>query len=177
MKSVVRLALTFVVMCTLVPVTTASASVRPTAAKQKIQITSVSDHCLDEFDEEDIIYMTEGAKVCKIAVRVQGRGSTKSKISVEYYDSDDGWTKSTWKTQTTNTSGRVTFSHKVNFPDQPGDSCYTGDSFSYRFAIAKAGRFKAFRSSTFEISYTSAEDNPACLESDSEEDDYYDEYE
>jgi hypothetical protein len=128
----------------------------------------------DEFDEEDIIYMIEGAEVCKIAVRVQGRGSTKSKIALEYYDSDEGWTKSSWKTQTTNTSGRVTFSHKVNFPNQPGDSCYEGDSYSYRFAIARAGRFKAFRSSTFEISYTSAEDNPACLDSESD-DEYEDE--
>jgi hypothetical protein len=170
MKSVVRLALTLVVMCTLVPVATASASVRPTAAKQKIQITSISAHCLDEFDEENIIYIIEGAKVCKISVRVQGRGSTKSKIALEYYDSDEGWARSGWKTQTTNTSGRATFPHTFNFPNQPGDSCYTGDSYSYRFAIAKAGRFKAFRSSAFEISYTSAENNPACLESDSEDD-------
>ena len=178
MKSIVRLTLTFLVMCTLVPVATASASNRPAVAKQRIQITSVSEHCLDEFEEEDIIYIVEGANVCKISVRVQGRGKTKSKIAVEYYDSDEGWTKTSWKTQTTNTAGRATFAHKVNFPDQPEDFCYTGERYTYRFSIAKTGKHKAFRSSTFEISYSSAEDNPACSDSDDDYDYDYDyEYE
>jgi hypothetical protein len=170
MKSVIRLALTFVVMCTFVPVATASASVRPTAAKQKIQITSISEHCLDEFDEEDIIYIVEGAKVCNVSVRVQGRGSTKSKIALEYYNSDDGWTRSDWKVQTTTTAGRASFKLTVSFPNQSDDFCYEGDSYTHRFSVARAGRHKSFRSSSFEISYTSAENNPACLGSDSEDD-------
>jgi hypothetical protein len=169
-KSFLRPSLVLLLICVFMPVTSAHATIHPSAVKQSIRITSISEHCLDEFDEEEIIYIIEGAKVCKISVRVQGRGSTKSKVALEYYDSDEGWTKSDWKTQTTNTSGRVTFTHKVNFPNQPGGFCYTGDSYSYRFAIAKAGRFKAFRSSSFEISYSSAENNPACLESDSDDD-------
>jgi hypothetical protein len=64
----------------------------------------------------------------------------------------------------------------VNFPDQPEDFCYTGEVYTYRFSIAKTGKYKAFRSSSFEISYISDEDNPACSDSD-EDYDYDYEYE
>ncbi len=170
MKSALRLTLVSLVICTLVPVASASASIHPSAAKQKFQITSISEHCLDEFDEEDIVYIVEGAKVCNVSVRVQGRGSTKSKIAVEHYDSDEGWMRSDWKVQTTTSAGRASFKLTVSFPNQSDDFCYEGDSYTHRFSVARVGRHKSFRSSTFEISYTSAENNPACLGSDSEDD-------
>lgn len=135
----------------------------PAAAKQSIRITSISDHCLDEFDEEDIIYVIEGAKVCKINIRVLGRGSLKSKVALEYYDSEDGWSRSSWKVQTTNAAGRAAFPLTITFPNQPEDDCYEGDAFTYRFAVAKNGKHKAFRSTSFDISYSSADTNPACL--------------
>jgi len=134
----------------------------PSAAKQSIRITSISAHCLDEFDEEDVIYVIEGAKVCKINIRVLGRGSLKSKVAIEYYDSEDGWSRSSWKVQTTNAAGRATFPMTISFPNQPEDDCYEGDTYSYRFAVAKNGKYKAFRSSAFDISFTSADNNPAC---------------
>ncbi len=135
----------------------------PAAAKQSVRITSISDHCLDEFDEEDIIYIIEGAKVCKIDIRVLGRGTLKSKVALEYYDSEDGWSRSSWKVQTTNTAGRATFPLTISFPNQPEDDCYESDAYTYRLAVAKNGKHKALKSTTFEISYTSADDNPACL--------------
>lgn len=132
------------------------------AAKQSITIIDVSDHCVDEFDEDVIIYVNEGAKDCKVTVRVKGRGTTKSKIALEYFDSDEGWVRTEYKVQTTNTSGRATFTISADFPTDPDSTCYTGDSYSHRFAVATSGRYRSFRSATFEVEYTSAEDNPAC---------------
>lgn len=162
MKPLLRSAFVLMLVWALSPIASASALGHPSAVKQNIRITSVSAHCLDEFDEEDIVYIIEGAKVCKISVRVQGRGVTKSKVALEYYNSEDGWTKSSWKTQTTNTSGKASFTLTVYFPDQPEDYCYSGETYTHRFAIAKSGRYKAFRSASFEVSYTSADTNPAC---------------
>jgi hypothetical protein len=174
MKPLLRSAFVILLACTVAPVASANAATHPSATKQSIRITSVSDHCIDEYEEEDIVYIFEGDKVCKISVKVQGRGSTKSKIVLEYYDSDEGWTRSEWKVQTTTSTGRATFSLPVSFPNQPEDYCYSGDSYTHRFAVAKTGRYKAFRSATFDISYSSAEDNPACLASDSDSESYYD---
>jgi hypothetical protein len=133
------------------------------ATRQSIRIISISDHCLDEFDEEDVIYITEGEPVCKVTVQVRGRGSTKSKILLQYDDYEDGWTNAGFKTHTTNESGKATFVLTTNFPDQPNDDCYEDDSYTHRFAIARSGKYKAFKSSTFDITYNSSEDNPACL--------------
>ena len=176
MKSLIRTAVLFMLVWALSPVATTSALGSPSAVKQSIRITSISAHCLEESDDEIVVYIVEGAKVCKINVRVQGRKSTKSKVTLETYDSESGWKKSDWKVQTTKTSGNATFTLTVAFPNKPGDECYYGETFSYRFAISKIGKFKAFRSGTFDIAYTSADDNPACTESDYEED-YEDDYE
>ena len=174
MKSLLRSAFVLMLVWALSPIASASALHHPNAIRQSIRITSISSHCLDEEDEEDISYIIEGEKVCKISIRVQGRGVTKSKVGLQYDDSEEGWTQSTWKNQTTNTSGKATFTLIVEFPDQPEDYCYSGDSYSYRFTVAKSGKYKAFRSAPFEISYSSAESNPACSGDNS---DYEEDYE
>ena len=143
------------------------------AVRQSLQILDVSDHCIDEFDEDLIIYVNEGAKDCKVTVRIKGRGTTKSKVVLEYFDSDDGWTRDPDnKPRTTTTGGRATFMIGADFPRDPDADCYDGDSYSHRFAIATSGRFRAFRSESFEVVYTSADDNPACTGGGSDDYDY-----
>lgn len=135
------------------------------AAPQKITILSVSPHCLDENDEDLIIYVNEGDKACSVTVRVTGRGKTKSKVSLEEFDVDaEKWTKSDTKDRVTNTTGRATFTLTVKFPSKPGDQCYSFDDVSHRFSVAKSGKYKAFRSAAFDLVFTSAEDNPACAD-------------
>lgn len=147
------------------------------AAKQRLQILDVSEHCIDEFDEDVIIYVTEGEKDCVVKVRVTGRGKSRSKIALEYLDSEEGWTKSAYKLQTTSTSGRATFTISTDFPRDSYSHCYDDDSYTHRFAVATSGRYRSFRSAGFEVVYNSADDNPACSsdESDEEDDDYWDE--
>ena len=145
---------------------------RTAAVKQSVEVVSVSDHCVDEFDEELIIYVNEGDKDCKVSVRVKGRGTTKSKVVLEYLDEEEGWTRDTDnKTRVTSTAGRTFFLIGADFPTEPGSTCYTGDSWSYRIAVSSSGRYRAFRSDTFQVVYTSADDNPACTSDGSEGDD------
>jgi hypothetical protein len=144
------------------PATAAQASKVPSATKQSLRVTAISDHCVDEFDEEDTIFINEGDAVCKITVQVRGRGKTKSKVLLQYMDYDEGWINAGFKILTTNASGKVTFSLVTNFPNEYGDDCYDNDSYTHRFAIARSGRFKAFKSAPFEVSYTSSDTNPAC---------------
>ena len=146
-----------------VPASTANSASVEATAKQTLTIVSISDHCMDEFDEDVIVYVNEGSKDCKITIRVKGRGTTKSKVALEYYDDEEGWTRTEYKVQTTTSSGRATFTISADFPTDVDSPCYTGDSYSHRFAIATAGRYRSFRSATFEVEYTSAEDNPACI--------------
>lgn len=141
------------------------------SVRQRLVVVSVSDHCVDEFEEDLVIYVAEGEADCKITVKVTGRGKTKSKVALEYYDYDDGWTRDPSDIQTTSSAGRTTFDLSVEFPTDPDSTCYDDDSYSYRFAIARTGRYRAFRSETFEIVYTSSNDNPACDYPD-EDDDY-----
>ena len=139
------------------------ASASAAAIRQAVEVVSVSDHCIDEFDEDLIIYVNEGAKDCKVTIRVKGRGTVKSKVILEYLDSEEGWVKDTDnKPRLTSAAGRATFLIGADFPTDPDSTCYEGDSFSYRFAVATTGRFRSFRSATFEVVYTSADDNPAC---------------
>ena len=146
-------------------------AVQSAAVKQSVEIVSVSDHCVDEFDEEIIIYVNEGDKDCKVTVRVKGRGATKSKVTLEYFDEEDGWVRdSDNKPRTTTSAGRATFLIGADFPTEPGSTCYTGDSWSHRIAVASSGRYRAFRSATFEVIYTSADDNPACTSDGSADD-------
>ena len=147
------------------------------AAKQRLQIVDISEHCIDEFDEDVIIYVTEGEKDCVVKIRVTGRGKSKSKVALEYFDSDEGWTKAGYKLQTTNTSGRATFTISADFPRDPDSPCYDDDSYTHRFAVATAGKYRSFRSAGFEVVYNSADDNPACTGDESEDDgdDYWDE--
>ena len=140
------------------------------SVSQRLVVLSVSDHCVDEFEEDLVIYVNEGDADCKITVKVTGRGKTKSKVALEYYDQDEGWTRDQSDVQTTSSAGRTTFDLSVEFPTDPDSTCYEDDSFSHRFAIARTGRYRAFRSETFEIVYTSSNDNPACNDSDDEDD-------
>ncbi len=158
------------------PVPGASAAPAATA-KQRLQVVDVSDHCIDEFDEDVIIYVTEGEKDCVVKVRVTGRGKSKSKIALEYLDSDEGWTRAGYKMQTSTTAGRATFTISADFPREPDSPCYDDDSFSHRFAVATSGKYRSFRSGSFEVVYNSADDNPACTgyDEDDEDDDYWDE--
>ncbi len=143
--------------------TSVNASAVPMAVKQSLRVIEISEHCVDEFDEEDTIFINEGDAVCKITVQVRGRGKTKSKVLLQYMDDDEGWVSAGYKVLTTNASGKVTFSLDTNFPNESGDDCYDNDSYTHRFAVARSGKYKAFKSATFDISYTSADDNPACL--------------
>lgn len=143
------------------------------AAKQRLQIVDISAHCIDEFDEDVIIYVTEGEKDCVVKIRVTGRGKSKSKVALEHFDSDEGWTKSGYKLQTTTTSGRATFTISAEFPRDPDSPCYDDDSYTHRFAVATTGKYRSFRSAGFEVIYNSADDNPACTGDES--DDYWDE--
>ena len=147
------------------------------AAKQRLQVLDISEHCVDEFDEDVIIYVTEGEKDCVVKIRVTGRGKSRSKVALEYFDSDEGWTKSGYKLQTTTTAGRATFTISADFPREPDSPCYDDDSYTHRFAVATSGRYRSFRSASFEVVYNSADDNPACSGdgSDEEDDDYWDE--
>ena len=144
------------------PINSAHATKVPTATKQSIRVTDISEHCVDEFDEEETIFINEGDPVCKITVQVRGRGKTKSKVLLQYRDYDEGWISAGFKVLTTNASGKATFSIDTDFPDEYGDDCYDNDSYTHRFAIARSGKFKAFKSASFEISYTSSDTNPAC---------------
>jgi hypothetical protein len=156
----------------------ASAGTRTEAAKQGLQIVDVSEHCIDEFDEDLIIYVTEGEKDCVVKVRVTGRGKSKSKVALEYFDTDDGWTRGDYKNQTTTTAGRATFKVTAKFPTDPDSYCYDDDSYTHRFAVATVGKYRSFRSAGFEVVYNSADDNPACTggdSSDDEDDSYWDE--
>jgi hypothetical protein len=142
--------------------------------RQQVQIVDVSEHCTDEFDEDVIIYVTEGEKDCVVKIRVTGRGKTKSKVVLEYLDSEEGWTRGGEKVQITTTAGRATFTISARFPTDPDGYCYDDDSYSHRFAVATSGRYRSFRSATFEVVYNSADDNPACT-GDGSDDDYWDE--
>jgi hypothetical protein len=134
----------------------------PAAAKQTLRVIEISEHCVDEFDEEESIFINEGDAVCKITVQVRGRGKTKSKVLLQYMDDDEGWISAGYKVLTTNASGKVTFSLVTDFPNEFGDDCYDNDSYTHRFAVVRSGRYKAFKSATFDISYTSSDTNPAC---------------
>jgi hypothetical protein len=153
-----------VIIClsSVLPVSSASAEQISAAPKQSLRVTAISEHCIDEFDEEETIYINEGDPVCKITVQVRGRGKVKSKILLQYLDEDDGWVSAEHKVLTTNASGKATFSLATDFPDQPGDYCFDFDSYTHRFAIARSGQYKAFKSATFEVSYTSSDSNEAC---------------
>lgn len=164
-----RIVCTFLLVSSFIPLPAAHASQSPTAPRQSLRIISISEHCLDEFDEEETIYINEGDPECRITVQVRGRGKTKSKILLQYDDYDDGWISAGYKTLTTNESGKATFTFDTDFPDEPGDDCYENDSFTHRFAVARAGKYKAFRSATFEVSYTSSDTNPACDDFDYDE--------
>lgn len=144
------------------PVTTAQATKVPSATKQSLRVIAISDHCVDEFDEEETIFINEGDAVCKITVQVRGRGKTKSKVLLQYMDDDEGWISAGYKVLTTNASGKATFSLDTTFPNEYGDDCYDNDSYTHRFAVARSGRHKAFKSATFDVSYTSSDTNPAC---------------
>lgn len=157
-----RLGLSAILIFGLLPATAATATGAPTSARQSVRVLEISDHCVDEFSEEDTVYIAEGNPDCKMTIQVRGRGKTKSKVALEYYDSDEGWTRTEYKVLTTNASGRVTFVLDTEFPDQPDDECYDDDSWTHRFAVARTGKFRAIRSATFEVSYSSSEDNPAC---------------
>ena len=154
-------------LTSVIPVSAAHATQVPTATRQSLRVISISEHCLDEFDEEETIYINEGDPECKITVQVRGRGKTKSKILLQYNDYDDGWISAGYKVLTTNDSGKATFTLDTDFPNEPGDDCYENDSYTHRFAVARSGRYKAFKSSPFEVSYSSSDTNPAC--------DYYEE--
>ena len=158
----VRTFAVIIALSSVLPVSSASAKQTSAAAKQSLRVTAISDHCVDEFDEEETIYINEGDPVCKIAVQVKGRGKVKSKILLQYLDEDEGWVNTEFKVLTTNASGKATFSLVTDFPDQPGDDCYASDSYTHRFSIARSGQFKAFKSATFEVSYTSSDSNEAC---------------
>ena len=150
-------------LTSVMPVSAAHATQVPTAIRQSLRVIAISDHCVDEFDEEETIFINEGDAVCKITVQVRGRGKTKSKVLLQYQDYDEGWISAGYKTLTTNASGKATFTLETNFPSEAGDDCYDNDSYTHRFSIARTGRYKAFRSATFEVSYTSSDTNPACL--------------
>ena len=134
-----------------------------TATRQSLRVIAISDHCVDEFDEEETIFINEGDTACKITVQVRGRGKTKSKVLLQYQDYDEGWISAGYKTLTTHASGKATFTLETDFPSEAGDDCYDNDSYTHRFAIARTGKYKAFNSATFEVSYTSSDTNPACL--------------
>jgi hypothetical protein len=51
----------------------------PAAAKQSLRVIEISEHCVDEFDEEESIFINEGDAVCKITVQVRGRGKLRAK--------------------------------------------------------------------------------------------------
>jgi hypothetical protein len=157
-----RLSLATVLLLPLIPVSAVSAQHVPMAAKQSLRVLEISDHCVDEFSEEDTVYITEGNPDCKISIQVRGRGKTKSKVALEYYDYDEGWIRTEYKVLTTNASGKVTFVLDTEFPNQPGDECYADDSWTHRFAVSRTGKYKAFRSATFEVTYSSSDTNPAC---------------
>jgi hypothetical protein len=167
----VRTFAVIIALSSVLPVSSASAKQTSAAAKQSLRVTAISDHCVDEFDEEETIYINEGDPVCKITVQVRGRGKAKSKVLLQYLDEDEGWISTEFKVLTTNASGKATFSLVTKFPDQPDDYCYDNDSWTHRFAIARSGQYKAFKSVTFEVSYTSSDSNEACAY----EDDYEDE--
>jgi len=103
-----------------------------------------------------------------MTVQVRGRGKAKSKVLLQYLDDDEGWINAGFKVLTTNASGKATFSLVTDFPDEPDDYCYDSDSYTHRFAVARSGQYKAFKSATFEVSYTSSDSNEACAY----EDDY-----
>ncbi|MSZ16166.1 MAG: hypothetical protein F2618_00720 [Actinobacteria bacterium] len=145
------------------PVSAAHATQVPTVTRQSLRVIAISDHCVDEFDEEETIFINEGDTACKMTVQVRGRAKTKSKVLLQYQDYDDGWISAGYKTLTTNASGKATFTLETDFPSEPGDDCYDNDSYTHRFAIARTGKYKAFKSATFEVSYTSSDTNPACL--------------
>lgn len=157
-----RVVAAFLLISSFIPLPAAHASQSPTAARQSLRVISISEHCLDEFDEEETVYINEGDPVCKITVQVRGRGKTKSKVLLQYDDYDEGWTTAGYKAITTNDSGKATFTLETEFPNQPGDDCYENDSYTHRFAVARSGKYKAFKSATFEVSYSSSDTNPAC---------------
>lgn len=163
----VRVVVSFLLVSSFIPVPAAQAAQSPAAPRQSLRVISISEHCLDEFDEEETIYINEGDPECKITVQVRGRGKTKSKILLQYNDYDDGWISAGYKALTTNDSGKATFTLDTDFPNEPGDDCYENDSYTHRFAVARSGKYKAFKSSPFEVSYSSSDTNPAC--------DYYEE--
>ena len=131
-------------LASVMPASVANATHVSATTKQSLRVTAISDHCIDEFDEEETIYINEGDAVCKITVQVRGRGKTKSKIMLQNYDYGEGWIDAGFKVLTTNASGKATFTLVTVFPDQPGDDCYYSDSY------------------TFEVEYSSSDTNAAC---------------
>lgn len=175
MKRTLLAATSALLLSATAPATLVASQGTASASRQSLQVLDVSDHCIDEFDEDLIIYVNEGDKDCKVTVRVKGRGAVKSKVVLEYFDEEDGWVRdSDYKPRITTSAGRTTFLIGADFPRDPNADCYEGDSYSHRFAVATSGRFRAFRSESFEIVYTSADDNPACT-GDGSDDDYWDE--
>ena len=158
-----RTAAVLLLLTSVMPISAAHATQVPTATRQSLRVIAISDHCVDEFDEEETIFINEGDTACKITVQVRGRGKTKSKVILQYQDYDEGWISAGYKTLTTNASGKATFTLETDFPSEPGDDCYDNDSYTHRFAIARTGKYKAFKSAAFEVSYTSSDTNPACL--------------
>ena len=159
-----------IALSSVLPVFSASAKQISASPKQSLRVTAISDHCLDEFDEDETLYINEGDPVCKMTVQVRGRGKAKSKVLLQYLDDDEGWINAGFKVLTTNASGKATFSLVTDFPDQPDDYCYDSDSYTHRFAVARSGQYKAFKSATFEVSYTSSDSNEACAYEDGYED-------
>jgi len=172
LKRTLLTAASVLVLSATAPATVVATSGTVSAAKQRLQILDISDHCMDEFDEDVIVYVSEGSKDCTVKIRVTGRGQAKSKVALEYYSSDEGWTRSARKVQVTSTSGRAIFVFDTEFPTDPDSYCYDDEIYTYRFAVATSGRFRSFRSSTFEVVYDSADDNPACT-GDGSDDDYW----
>lgn len=158
----VRTFAVIVALSSVLPVSSVGAKQISASPKQSLRVIDISEHCLDEFDEEETIYINEGDPVCKMTVQVRGRGKVKSKVLLQYLDEDEGWINTEYKVLTTNASGKATFSLSTDFPDQPGDFCYESDSYTHRFAIARSGQYKAFKSATFEVAYTSSDSNEAC---------------
>jgi len=144
-------------------ITSSPATATPVASpKQSLRIIAISDHCVDEWSEDDTVYINEGDADCRITVQVRGRGKTKSKVALEYYDEDEGWIRTDYDIETTNSSGKVTFVLETAFPTGVDDDCYDHDSWTHRFAVSRSGKYKSFRSSTFDVTYTSLDTNPAC---------------
>jgi hypothetical protein len=90
----------------------------------------------------------------------------KSKIVLQISDGYEDWVHYS-AIKTTDTKGRSFFA--LSF--EPNEDCYEGEQFEFRFAVAKSGSFKAFKSGIFLMAFVSDEDSPSCTLG---EDDYGD---